>query len=317
MEDETVQGTNDDALGSKLSCINAGYLEDGFSQVFLKRAPKRPPIINRGTYCRTVGIDKIVHRFIQHYEKCQIVSLGAGSDSRYFLLKSKGLQPHLYVEVDFKDVTMKKALTVYKNKKTNSMLENIVVENQGSEIRSKDYWLIPGDLREFDTQLLPNLISKGLDTRYQQCYLMYSLPTLFVSECCLIYLDSSISNQIIASITSQFNEPFLICYEQILPSDAFGRVMLQNLKYRGIELPGIYDFPTLESHNERFLSLNWKFVQSIDINTLWKTYIDENEKQRVQKLELFDELEEWILLNDHYCIVVASKSDTYQLWYTD
>ncbi|KAJ3001014.1 hypothetical protein HDV02_000083 [Globomyces sp. JEL0801] len=275
MEDETVQGTNDDALGSKLSCINAGYLEDGFSQVFLKRAPKRPPIINRG---------------MANYSQ------------------SKGLQPHLYVEVDFKDVTMKKALTVYKNKKTNSMLENIVVENQGSEIRSKDYWLIPGDLREFDTQLLPNLISKGLDT---------SLPTLFVSECCLIYLDSSISNQIIASITSQFNEPFLICYEQILPSDAFGKVMLQNLKYRGIELPGIHDFPTLESHNERFLSLNWKFVQSIDINTLWKTYIDENEKQRVQKLELFDELEEWILLNDHYCIVVASKSDTYQLWYTD
>lgn len=39
---------------------------------------------------------------------CQIVNLGAGFDSTYWVLNSMGHSPKLYVEVDFGDVPIRK-----------------------------------------------------------------------------------------------------------------------------------------------------------------------------------------------------------------
>ena len=35
--------------------------------------------------------------------------------------------------------------------------------------------------------------------------------------------------------------------------------------------------------------------------------LDENERHRIEKLEMFDEFEEWELLQTHYCICVGSR----------
>ena len=78
MTDETVRGTNDDALISKLSAVQAGYLDDPFVKAFISRGPKRLPLINLGTYIRTTEID----RLIALNSPCQRVSFGAGSDTR-------------------------------------------------------------------------------------------------------------------------------------------------------------------------------------------------------------------------------------------
>lgn len=54
-----------------------------------------------GSYARTSGIDRIVKEFIEwnkiqcHDRPCQIISLGAGSDARYFELKVLFCDPHL------------------------------------------------------------------------------------------------------------------------------------------------------------------------------------------------------------------------------
>lgn len=45
---QEVQGTNDDAQVSKLSCIRAGYIHDEYLQFFVRRASRRSPLINRG-----------------------------------------------------------------------------------------------------------------------------------------------------------------------------------------------------------------------------------------------------------------------------
>ena len=97
---ELIRSTNDDALQSKLSAISTGYLvedKDGLTKLIAGRGAsklltKRQPIINRGSYARTTGIDRIVKEFISWSDSsdsrsCQIISLGAGSDSRYFELK--------------------------------------------------------------------------------------------------------------------------------------------------------------------------------------------------------------------------------------
>ncbi|CAG8564650.1 3590_t:CDS:1, partial [Dentiscutata heterogama] len=69
-------------------------------------------------------------------------------------------------------------------------------------------------------------------------------------------------------------------YEQILPNDAFGSVMLQNLKYRNIELRGIHAYPDLESQKDRYLSRGWTHAEAVDMNEIYDIYIDSKEHAR-------------------------------------
>jgi [phosphatase 2A protein]-leucine-carboxy methyltransferase len=51
-KDRIIQGTDQDALGSRLSAVNTGYLKDPYIKYFFKgnSQPTRFPIINRGMY---------------------------------------------------------------------------------------------------------------------------------------------------------------------------------------------------------------------------------------------------------------------------
>lgn len=61
---------------------------------------------------------------------------------------------------------------------------------------------------------------------------MYSLPTLLISECVLIYLDPVHSDAIVRWATDSLQLPVFVLYEQILPGDPFGEVMIRNLQVR-------------------------------------------------------------------------------------
>jgi tRNA wybutosine-synthesizing protein 4 len=61
-------------------------------------------------------------------------------------------------------------------------------------------------------------------------FTMDSVPTCFLSECVLVYLDAVSGNRIIQWAAQILNEVMFITYEQIRPNDAFGRTMLANLK---------------------------------------------------------------------------------------
>jgi [phosphatase 2A protein]-leucine-carboxy methyltransferase len=91
--DSSIRQTDNDAALAKVSAVRKGYLEDPYVKHFVPRAhlqPPRPPLINIGTYVRTVALDELVHKWIGLSEKsgkqCQIVSLGAGSDTRFWRL---------------------------------------------------------------------------------------------------------------------------------------------------------------------------------------------------------------------------------------
>ncbi|KAK9760445.1 carboxy methyl transferase for protein phosphatase 2A, variant 2 [Basidiobolus ranarum] len=231
--DEAVRGTNDDATISKHSAVNLGYLEDKFTKYFVKRGARRPPIINRGSYVRTRCIDSLINLFINcSTDKKQIVSLGAGSDTRYFLLKEQNINPHLYIEVDFPEVTSRKLATIYKNPELKGLLDKeATLGNGGTELYSKDYLLLSGDLRRFTEDLVPRLQELGFDS---------SLPTLFLSECVLIYLDPTYSDKIVQWATKEVLNSMFITYEQILPDDPFGQMMIRNLEVTHTVYLGIF-----------------------------------------------------------------------------
>ncbi|KAJ3299696.1 hypothetical protein HK104_007624 [Borealophlyctis nickersoniae] len=180
------------------------------------------------------------------------------------------------------------------------MIGDHKVAGGGTELLADRYCLIAGDLRQFATAVIPRLVSLGFDR---------SLPTLFLSECVLIYLHPAESSSIVSTAAEAVDSGVFVTYEQILPDDAFGNMMLQNLKTRNIELPGIHTYPTLDSQRQRYLTAGWDRSGAIDLNEFWERQVPDEEKARINRLEIFDEVEEWRLLSAHYCVSWGVKGD--------
>lgn len=64
------------------------------------------------------------------------------------------------------------------------------------------------------------------------CLLACSLPTLFLSECCLIYMEPPDAAALLAWAASHCARGVVAIYEQTRPDDAFGVTMLNNLEVR-------------------------------------------------------------------------------------
>ncbi|KAI9478890.1 MAG: putative leucine carboxyl methyltransferase [Benjaminiella poitrasii] len=309
--DDIVRGTNDDATVSRLSAVNLGYINDPFVRYFVKRPTRRLPIINRGTFLRCHAINSLVSQFLNmEGPKKQIVALGAGFDTRYFNIKAgylnngdKQASKKLlrYFELDFPEITMRKAMMIKKHKELFHLLDDVnqvKIERGGIDFVSPDYCLIGGDLREW-TECATRLVEAGLDL---------NSPTLFLSECVFIYLPPEDATTILKWITNTMKNTMFTLYEQIRPEDAFGQIMIRNLRNRDIELKGIYACPDLIQQENRFKDLGWQSAKAVDMNTIHDEYIDKAEILKISKLELLDELEEWRLLSAHYCVAWAFNS---------
>uniref|UniRef100_A0A7S3CU96 Uncharacterized protein n=1 Tax=Strombidium rassoulzadegani TaxID=1082188 RepID=A0A7S3CU96_9SPIT len=101
----------------------------------------------------------------------------------------------------------------------------------------------------------------------------------------------------------------------IEPEDMFGRRMVDNLRDRGCELLGIFDCPSLQSQHDRMQkSLEEAkkedqsvHVEAITMEQLYREKLNPQEKVRIERIEMFDEFEEWTLLQAHYCLVFGKK----------
>ncbi|KAI8816993.1 S-adenosyl-L-methionine-dependent methyltransferase [Fimicolochytrium jonesii] len=296
-DDDTLRSTNDDASISRLAAVNLGYLSDPYAKHFVRRGQKRPPVINRGTFTRSKALETLIDQFLDVDPRGkQIVSLGAGSDTRNFLLKAAGRQPRKYFEIDFPEIVSKKGQTIARNPTLATLVGPYKIDRGGLALHGSDYHLLSGDLRTFASHLIPHLQSLGLDT---------TLPTLFLCECVLIYLPPALSRSILNATSSLVRSGggggMFVVYEQIHPDDAFGRVMAQNLRGRGIELRGWREWPDLKAQKRRFGECGWEEAGAVDMNMFWEG-LGVEERGRISKLEIFDEVEEWQLLSDHYCV---------------
>lgn len=51
LRDNAVKGTDQDAAGSRASCVELGYLHDPYAKLFAtQQTIRRLPLLNRGTY---------------------------------------------------------------------------------------------------------------------------------------------------------------------------------------------------------------------------------------------------------------------------
>ncbi|KAF2274847.1 leucine carboxyl methyltransferase [Westerdykella ornata] len=315
--DDAVRNTDQDAAGSRVSCVDLGYLHDPYAKLFaLEPATRRLPLLNRGTYVRTSAIDLLIDRFMMAAPETakQIISLGAGTDTRYFRLCDKYPSAKLvYHEIDFPTNTAAKLAAIQRHAQLHSKLRTDSPQDPASlgpgattyhsatyNVHALDLRSLAHTIADATPQTLPNLDP--------------SIPTLILSEMCLVYLQASTVSSIISRFVNDFlptpTPVSLVLYEPILPNDAFGRVMTSNLSSRNIYLPTLSAYPELGDQRARLKQYGLADgAKAADNEWIWREWIPEEEKERVAGLEFLDEMEELDLLLKHYCVAWGWRDD--------
>ena len=314
---------------------------------FVPASVRRSPLINRGYYSRVAALDKLIIQFLNTAKaqghKAQIVSLGAGFDTTYWRLKAhQGIACHYYVEIDFSSSVSQKLQIIENapvltdilnapnpNENFSDLMKNN--PNEGHNIKDlsadelanlpphglwQDFAIVGGDLRDI------NSLEKNLRLLTK---LDFDAPVLFLSECVLVYMPPHLSARVIewAGASGSFTGPRVFAtYEQIHPNDPFGRTMVANLAARGCPLLGLAEYPDLEAQRKRFLNLGFTVHGAWSMTDIYRHFLDKEETRKIEKIELFDEFEEWHLIQGHYCISMAAtngscKIDETKLKYTE
>ena len=202
-------------------------------------------------------------------------------------------------------------------------MSDVEISQDGTRLLSSTYNLHPIDLRTLQPPSTSNPqppVIPNLDP---------SLPTLLISECCLVYLSPSHADAILeyfvrhvfssppltSSSSSSSSSPLfaplttplgIILYEPIRPSDPFGKVMVSNLAQRGIYLQTLQRYSSLRKQKRRLKRLGFKTGQgAADVDYVFEHWLAQQEQERVARLEMLDEVEEWRLLARHYCVAWA------------
>lgn len=328
-KDKVIRSTDLDALSCRLNCNEKGYFIppdphieklvasyskylqfcQGYTNLSAVRtfrlafSERKFPLINRGTYIRTQLISLILDQFVEKYGKCQIISMGGGSDTRCFKYLAKNVK---YVEIDYPETTRIKKLTILNNEE----LKAIVGTDEKGDVENKEQFAaMDADLHTENYHLM------GFDLRDLKMgcgvfnYIDTTIPTLVLSECVLCYCEPIENERIISTWIELFqqNLMLILVYEPISLNDGFGTQMSENLLKRGINLLTFNEFPTLDSKKQFLTKLGMVNVKTTNISGIGgydseDSWFGQTENSRVNSLELIDEVEEIKLLLLHYCL---------------
>ncbi|KAJ7280199.1 S-adenosyl-L-methionine-dependent methyltransferase [Mycena rebaudengoi] len=312
--DSSIRLTDIDAYLARLSTVQKGYLQDPYIKHFVPRShiqQPRPPLINIGTFVRATAIDDLVfqwlHTAADQGTRCQIVSMGCGSDTRFWRIATGTHKDALasYIELDFPEITSKKTMAIRKSKELSAVLgspDTVTVSHGGTALNSPSYHLLPADLRLPPAETLAPLLASTSDA-----ILSPALPTLLLFECVLVYMSPAASSTLLQWFVDYFSPEGggvlgSIVYEMFKLQDSFGRVMVNNLQARNVSLPGAEPYPDLASLPGRFLNLGFTAARALTLKDIRKSYIAPAELERISRLELVDEVEEIDLVLDHYAL---------------
>jgi len=126
-------------------------------------------------------------------------------------------------------------------------------------------------------------------------------------------LDVDTARDIVKWFGDKIPDLGIVLYEPIGVGDAFGQMMVENLAARGIAMPTVQRYKTLSDQTERLADFGFKAnggkggSNAETIDNIWKKWISDNERERVDGLEGLDEVEEWQMLARHYAVVWGWK----------
>ncbi|KAL8778910.1 MAG: hypothetical protein Q9213_007183 [Squamulea squamosa] len=173
-------------------------------------------------------------------------------------------------------------------------------------MRSDQYVAVGCDLRDIAR------LSKVFDGELQ----IGSCLVLCTAEVSITYMDVDAADALIKWAAQYDNMRFCVL-EQILPQGQdhpFAQKMMQHFVNLGTPLRCVQKYPLLEDQERRFIRAGY---HSVKARTLWHIWQDQcviapDLRLHLNKVEPFDEWEEFALFSSHYFILEARKSATSQ-----
>lgn len=171
---------------------------------------------------------------------------------------------------------------------------------QSSSLESDCYHLIACDLRTLKDR--KDALPSSFD---------WNKKTLVLSECCICYMGTEDSNNLLLSLKQNLSQGIFLVYDPMggekSNESRYGEVMVRNLRTRGIEMPNLMVYNTIEKQHQRFLQFGLCNSNLIvcDMRFVYENWIPRDEIFRVSKLEMLDELEELNLINSHYALILG------------
>lgn len=97
-------------------------------------------------------------------------------------------------------------------------------------------------------------------------------------------------------------------YDPIAQYDAFGEVMEKHLVSAGMAgaHTSLLQTRTLEQQLKKLTESGFDVAVGCDMWSAYETILTDEQRVRANRCELLDELEEWKLLMQHYCLAVGS-----------
>lgn len=108
-------------------------------------------------------------------------------------------------------------------------------------MHAANYHVMGVDLRHIDE----------IENKLKQAEVDFTLPTLFLAECVLVYIESEHCSNLLKWLSSHFSSSVIVNYEQVNMNDRFGDVMMCNLRSRGCDLAGVEACQTLDTQVDR------------------------------------------------------------------
>ena len=310
LDNSNIIETNNDACQCKLYAIERGYWKDPYLKILVgsNHYERRTPEISLGYYVRVHALRYLIEKFIKlTNNQCQILNLGCGFDTTiFYLLDKENLKFKHFIDIDFDELTEIKS---HKIRRLSILYNKLPLEDKSIKIpcgfHSSLYTILPADLR--DITQLDNQLKLLIENNIIDC----TKPTLFLSECVLIYMSNEHSFNLLKYLSSKFSKCCLFLnFEQINLNDRFGQIMLENLKQRSCYLIDIDACQSLESQYKRYLNTNYINFNGITLNDYYKKYLDLNEKHRIEIIDGgLDEKELLEQLFEHYCFSWAYRDE--------
>lgn len=310
------------------------------------------PIIKRGTHARVCCVDRAIADFIDFHSgsgsnrdanttttmeeaavQVQVVVLGCGKDTAYF----RHGQPHVrWYEVDHplllkakasilqstKDLFLSKvqpteygySVSTTKPNSKNNKIQKDETTTTAATTTTTTCHLVGHDLRGNPQLLMDKLMKNTGDFDA-------NAPTLFLFECVLMYMPDDASRALLQCLAQpSLPQAYICCYEPILGSDSFGKMMERNLCQAGVGgLPDscLRQTRTLDAQLDKLISTNCSdgggFTRAVgcDMSQAYEAVMTQEQRSQANQCEFLDEVEEWLMIMRHYCFVVASTVATH------
>lgn len=126
-------------------------------------------------------------------------------------------------------------------KKTIDDIPDGEVRFNPTDMHATNYHVMGVDLRHIDE----------VENKLKQAEVDFSIPTLLLAECVLVYIESNQCSNLLKWMSSHFSSSMIVNYEQVAMNDRFGEVMMDNLRRRGCDLAGVEACQTLDTQVDR------------------------------------------------------------------